>query len=123
MTFYALNINFHNSFIDILCVHFLFVVCSTASITPVDCLERLVLEITYYVSNGTLNTTYSFTGIQQGQQSRNSNISGQLPSCWTDSAHNRFNYRRNSAGTTGPCASVPLIVRGWGQTLSLFEPF
>ena len=36
----------------------LFLVVSTSAI---DCLERLVSEMTYYVSNGTLNPTHSFT--------------------------------------------------------------
>jgi len=36
----------------------LFLVVSTSAI---DCLERLVSEITYCVSSGTLNPTYSVT--------------------------------------------------------------
>ena len=35
---------------------FLFLVVSTGA---VDCLERLVPEMTYYVSSGTLNSTHS----------------------------------------------------------------
>jgi len=40
-----------------LCVWFLLVVNTSAS----DCLERLVSEMTYYMSRGTLNCTYSVT--------------------------------------------------------------
>ena len=40
-----------------LCVCFFFVVSTSAS----DCLERLVSEMTCYVSTGTLNPTHSFT--------------------------------------------------------------
>ena len=36
----------------------LFLVASTSAI---DCLERLVSEMTYYVSSGTLNPTHSLT--------------------------------------------------------------
>ena len=39
----------------VLCVWFLLVINTSAS----DCLERLVLEMIYYVSRGTLNSTHS----------------------------------------------------------------
>jgi len=41
----------------ILCVWFLLVVNTSAS----DCLERLVPEMIYYVSRGTLNSTHSLS--------------------------------------------------------------
>jgi len=41
----------------VLCVWFLLVVNTSAS----DCLERLVPEMTYYVSRGMLNSTHSLT--------------------------------------------------------------
>ena len=40
----------------------LFLVVSTSAI---DCLERLVSEMTCYVSSGTLNPTHSLTQLQQ----------------------------------------------------------
>ena len=40
------------------CCVWLFLVVSTSAI---DCLERLVSDMTYYVSSGTLNPTHSLT--------------------------------------------------------------
>ena len=41
---------------------FLFIVCSVVSTSAIDCQERLVSEMTYYVSSGTLNLlTHSLT--------------------------------------------------------------
>ena len=42
-----------------------FLVVSTSAI---DCLERLVSEMTYYVSSGTLNHTHSLTHSLQRQE-------------------------------------------------------
>ena len=42
---------------------FLVLVVSTSAI---DCLERLVSEVTSYVSNGTLNPTHSLTPVHDG---------------------------------------------------------
>ena len=44
------------------CVWFLLVVNISAS----DCLDRLVLEVIYYVLRGTLNSTHSLTGTNIG---------------------------------------------------------
>ena len=37
--------------------------CLVVGSSAIDCLERLVSEMTYYVSSGTLNPTYSLTRI------------------------------------------------------------
>ena len=42
-------------------VYFLFVVVLVVSTSAIDCLEKLVFEMTYYVSSGTLNPTHSLT--------------------------------------------------------------
>ena len=44
-------------------VYFLFCYCLVASTSAVDCLERLVSKMTYYVSSGMSNHTRSLTHI------------------------------------------------------------
>ena len=39
--------------------------CSVVSTSAIDCLERLVSEVTFYVSSGTLNSTHSLTPYEE----------------------------------------------------------
>ena len=43
----------------ILCLCVIFYSCLVDSTSAIDCLERLVPKMTYYVSSGTLNSTRS----------------------------------------------------------------